>query len=194
MKVYFGFSARKIQEHKGIYELIVDTVHDLGHEINYNWLPEALNAAKKNKFKNAQSFSKVMNSIAQADICVFDISVSTMALGLQISHALNSSKYTLVCKKLEKNQLSIEDMFIGGSRSGFLTLKDYDHKDLKKMISNFIEKNITKSKTRINLSLDSFLIDYINKISFLENKSKTEIIKQSIIERMENDPKYNTEI
>ena len=185
MKVFFGFPYKNIMQHRFFYEKARASIIDSGCEILADWLKEGVDRAKSKKNKShAESYSEAMGAISKADVCVFDVSEGTMAMGHQLTFALDKGKPSLVLY-LPNGTHTVESLFIGGSRSGFLTLKNYQNeKEIQSIVEKFLIRYKNSARKRFNLALDQYLDDYLERQSYETGKTKTDIIKESILLRM----------
>ena len=172
-------------QHRFFYEKARASIIDSGCEILADWLKEGVDRAKSKKNKShAESYSEAMGAISKADVCVFDVSEGTMAMGHQLTFALDKGKPSLVLY-LPNGTHTVESLFIGGSRSGFLTLKNYQNeKEIQSIVEKFLIRYKNSARKRFNLALDQYLDDYLERQSYETGKTKTDIIKESILLRM----------
>lgn len=191
MKVFFSCSTGNLLDHKDDYLAIVDSIEHNGHTITRDWLRKAVEQTQNGESRNTRSdlYTKVMSAISQSDAIVFDCTVRSMGIGHQLTYALDKSKPTLLLFK--KNSNNNEDFFITGSKSSFLTIKNYtSKKEIPELVKSFLVKNLSKPKVRFQLVLDKVQNDFIEWASYRYKRNKSEIIKSAIDRIASEDKDY----
>lgn len=192
MKIFFSCSTGDLLKHKEDYTVIVDTVKKEGHTLTRDWLEKSIEHTEQSSGKSDRSnrYSKVMLAIAQADAVIFDCTVRSMGIGHQLTYALDKSKPTLLLYKRVSKEA--EDLFISGSKSGFLTIKDYKtQEEAQKLVRDFLLKNLSKPKVRFQLVMDKEQNDFIEWASYKYKRNKSEIIKSAIDKMAGEDKDYS---
>lgn len=191
MKVFFSCATTDLLKYKDSYLKIVDTIKQGGHSITRDWLNREVMhlEMKDSKGKRSDLYTKVMSAITQADVVIFDCTVRSMGLGHQLTYALDKGKPTLLLSK--GNSMDIKDLFISGSKSGFLTIRNYkDIKDIPEIVNNFLLKNSSRPKVRFQIVLDKEQNDFIEWASYIYKRNKSEIIKSAIDKSAQEDNNY----
>ncbi len=192
MKVFFSCSTNDILKHRENYETIVKTISEEGHELTRDWLKRSVDLAAKNEpeLNRGNHYSSVMSAIIDADVVIFDSTVKSMSIGHQLTFALDKSKPALLLANISDK--AMEDLFISGSKSSFLTMKNYANaKDLKALVKDFLTKSSSKSKVRFQIVLDKEQNDYLEWAAFKYKKNKSDIVKVSLNNSAEQDEDYN---
>lgn len=192
MKAFFSCSIDKILENKDSYEAIVNTIKKEGISITRDWLAKSIQLAeeKTTEIGRRNFYTDVMNAILEADVTIFDCTVQSMSIGHQLTFALNKGKPTLLLAK--ESEENIEDLFISGSKSNYLTLKNYKNSsDIPEIVKKFLDAHSGKvkerKKIRFQIVLDEFQHDYIEWASYKHKKNKSEIIKEAINDKSHQD-------
>lgn len=191
MKVFFGSSGTDLSKYKKEYLVIRDIILKTNQTLTRDWLPDAIYLSERGKddVVRADLYEEVMHAILEADLCIFECSITGMSIGHQISFALSKRKNTLVILKA-KNKIA-KDLFIAGSKSPYLLLKNYrTTKELELTIKNFITKSSTRKKIRFNLVLEPHENDYIRWASFKYKTDKTSILRSALDQKIEADQDY----
>lgn len=195
MKIYFSCSLENIVTHKSNYLEIIQNIKENSATLTRDWVENAINNIEngKNRPPRSELYSEIMKAIIDSDLCIFDVTEQSMSVGHQLTYALDKRRPTLLLIN-KSNGYDPNDLFISGSKSGYLTVKDYSsHSDIKKIVRNFILKNKNQSKTRLNLALDKHLADFLEWLSFKDKTTKTGILQSLIIEKMNSTPEYKEE-
>lgn len=192
MNVYFGCSTQRILEFKKAYLTTRQAILTAGNKLTRDWLDDAILLKSKKTNKNVDRsnyYEEVMNAILQADLCIFDCTVPSMAVGHQITFALDKGKPTLML--VDGNTQNVDGMFVAGSASPNFTFRNYKNdEDLMRIVNWFLAEGSPNSKIRFSLVLDRAQDDYIEWASFKYKTSKTDIIKGAIAQRMSTDENY----
>lgn len=195
MKVFFSCSTNNILSHKDAYEAIVLAIKEEGHDLTRNWLKKSIELASQKvpDIKRGDHYSLVMSAIISADLVILDSSVQSMSIGHQLTFALDKGKPTLLLANMSEE--SMKDLFISGSKSSFLTMKNYENvSEIPKIVKDFLRKNSSKSKIRFQIVLDKPQHDYIEWAAFKYSKNKSEIIKKSIDTTSSSDEDYQSHL
>ena len=191
MKVFFTCSAKNINKNLENYNIIRSTIISLGHTITRDWLKKVIKLYKQGRSDTPsyKFYKDVMGAIHTADVVIADTTIPTMALGHQITYALENNKPTLLVSsksKLKKN------IFIEGSHSDNLIIEKYSNKQqITTIVKNFLATYDNKNVTRFNLALTQQESDYINWASYYYKKTKTEVIQQSLDATLKEDNNYH---
>lgn len=191
MEVFFSCSTDNILEHKDSYIAILKTIKSEGHVLTRDWLEKSLDLAEKKRedIPREKLYTEVMSAIIAADVAIFDCTVQSMSIGHQLTFALDKGKPTLLVA--QKSQEKIEGLFISGSKSSYLTLRNYsNNEDLKQAILEFLSKNSSKAKVRFQIVLDRAQHDFIEWASFRYKRNKSDIIKDAIDDKSSNNEEY----
>ncbi len=189
MVIFFSCSTKDILKYKVFYKEIRDSIKSLGHTINRDWIEKSIEVAEKNKddIPTYSIYREVMSAIVTADMVVIDATVRSMSVGHQLTFALQKKKPVLLLQ-YSKEEKGLSELFISGAKSPLLMIRNYKSKEeIMPVIKEFARKYESNSKTRFNLVLNKAQENYIEWASFTHKKSKTEIIQESINEKMEKD-------
>lgn len=191
MNIFFGCTTHDLELHKEVYLAIRKHILDSGHILTRDWIPEAIDEANSNipQTRRPDLYDEVMNAILHSDLTIFECSAPGMSVGHQITFSIEKSKPTLIL--LDSSGKNTGDLFIAGTNSPYLRLKNYKNPaELDKIIDDFLSNNSPTSKTRFNLVIERELNNYVEWASFKKNLSKTEIIKNAINNKMKYDEEY----
>ena len=192
MIIFFTCSSKEIGGFERFYKTARNTILSLGHKINRDWIDYSINLAKRNipEAPTHTLYEDVVAAIMTADALVVDASVASMAIGHQVTLALQNDKPVLLLK-LESRGKKQEKLFIEGSNSKNLEVRQYSKTtDIKLAVTEFLRKHEDKPKKRFNLVLTGILSNYLNWASFYYNKTKTNLIHEAVETMSEKDSQY----
>ena len=195
MKVYYSCSTNKLIEYKENYISAINTIKNFGAELTRDWLEVAIKSVEENspRPERAELFSEVMKAIQTANVCIFDVTEATMALGVQTTECLNKGIPHLLLINADYNS-NPNNLFIAGSKSNYTTVKTYsDQFALDQHIECFLIKHRDHAKTRLNLALDKIVSNFLDWKSWDTGQSKTAIIQELLRNDMASTSKYSTE-
>ncbi len=198
MKIHFACSTSELSTYSKNYIDICDLIREAGHIITRDWINNAVSTLedyKKGKLKidRVEIYNKAVESILASDAVVIEGTVSSFSIGHQMTLALNKNKPTLVLisndGSSKKNKL--QNSFINGIKSPFLTIAKYsDKKDMKQILTTFLRKGVN-STIKFNIVLNKEIENYLDWASFYYKVNKSEFIRDIIIKHMnKNDLNY----
>jgi len=192
MKIFFGCSTSQMATYKDLYLKIRDVIIDDGHILTRDWLPLAINAIKhKEKAYNTKSaYRSIVKAIHDADLLIIDDTASGFSTGHEITLGIMRSKPTLVLWHESKKRM-FDKRMIHGIDSPYLVTAYYTENNLEGIILKFIRQfsNATM-KHRFHLVIDEVERNYIDWAKFQQGKSRTEVIREAIREKIAQDKKY----
>jgi hypothetical protein len=192
MKVTFNCSTVRITEFKSFYRAAVSAIKE-EHTLVRDWIERSIDAIENGKepIPYSEIYQDVMSTILQTDVAIFDCTVKSMSMGHQLTFALDKNKPTLIL--VNKSEGPLENLFISGNKSPLLTIKSYTSEaQITSIIKTFLRSHGEHSKTRFNLVLDKSQDMYVRWASKRYNKSKTELIKQSVDTISGSDAEYQS--
>lgn len=190
MKVWFSCPVQDITKYKDTYLLIRDTIKSEGHELTRDWIERSikLNESGAGERPKTDVYPLVIEATLAADVVIIDGTVSTFNLGLQVDFAIQKNKPVLFLS--QQKQEDLENSFMAGTKSNLLTMKSYTKDTVKDIIIDFLNIYEGGSKSRFNLVIDQNQSNYLDWAAFTYKKNKTDIIKESIDQRLNNDTRY----
>lgn len=165
----------------------VGIFNSLKEEISQNHSLEA-RSKKQSTLSESTKSGITKKAIITSDCCIFEVTTQDIDLGYQIYLSLQKSKPTLVL--MDKKFGDPSDIFIGFD-SKYLIAKNYSNNhDLRLIVSKFLKESNIESRVRFHLVVDKSLDDYIEWASTEYKITKTDVIKNSLQNTLENDRKY----
>ena len=131
----------------------------------------------------------MIDGIQSADICLFEATTPSLAVGFLIQRALEYSKPTIVLYYKE-NMI----YFLSGIEDEKLIKQSYDEKNFKKVLRASFAKAREKRDKRFNFFLSPKLLNYIEEASKARSITKSKLLRDMIVNDMrENKLDYTDE-
>lgn len=194
MKIYFTCSTADFFRYEKSYFAIRNYLIDKGHVLTRDWLPhtaEMLHNEERSIRNIKKIYRECIESIKESQLVVVEDTVSNFSTGHQITMALQYRKPTLVLWQGKKHR-QFKQMFIHGIESDILQISEYEVRDIEKVIGTFIEKyEDCNEKNRFHLVLNNLERKYLDWAQYSQNRSRTQIIREVLREKIDGDRKYN---
>lgn len=189
MKVWYGITTAQYKKYRPIYLKIRNHLLDQGIILTHDWYPpvekEFRNKIGKERDMKA-IYENILRSIENADAVIIEYTIPNFSTAHQITYALQKKKPTLVLR-LKKDNPNFSDSYLEALNSKLLHIKEYDLKNYKTIIDNFL--GITQLGTntkRYNIVLekkhDYYLDWYANERGISRSAALREIIEKNINE------------
>jgi hypothetical protein len=192
MKVWFGTTTLNWNSHKKSYFEINNYLKQLGCVILFDWIEDADKFYNTNyKDRNiGKIFQEVIQAIDEADAVVIEYTVPNFSSSHQINYALLKKKPTLVMRQIKDNP-RFSDSYLEALQLPFLTVKDYTPKNYKEILEEFIGlSSMEQGLQRYNIVLDAKQKHYLDWASYHFKKSRSEIIRELIDNKILTDKDY----
>jgi hypothetical protein len=188
MIVRFSGSESNIKEKYSTYKRILGVISEKD-VVSYNWIDEALMYAFK---KDEDGFiddrdwnviqKKTIEDIHKADVCIFESSKSSFAVGFQVAYSLQLQKPCLVLKDVG----GIKSNFGSGIVSNLLKYVTYENEDdIMTAVRDFLDMNrLEQNDLRFNFVIDREIYNYLKWASFKSNSTKADIVRKIIRENI----------
>jgi nucleoside 2-deoxyribosyltransferase len=138
LKIYLSGAIRGGRDLQKVYEIIVETLSDKGHEVLTFHVASKGVLEEESQTDDKEIFLKDINWLNEADCLVAEVSIPSLGVGYEIAHALN--KKTPVLALYDKKFAPISAM-ITGNNSSFLSVNAYSSiPQLLNLINTFLEK------------------------------------------------------
>lgn len=184
MLVRFSGSESNIQDKYTIYKKILEVIQEKD-QLSYNWIDEALIYSFKKgepNFIDDRDWGLIQKNaiedIHRADVCIFESSKSSFAVGFQVAYALQQQKPCLVLKDVD----GIKSNFGSGIVSNLLKYVTYETlDDVIKELRDFLDTNrLAPQDLRFNFVIDREIFNYLKWSSFKTNSTKADIVRKLI--------------
>lgn len=188
MNVYYNFALQQIEEYEDRYREVLGLIRRTGHELTRDWLDDALKRKRSGESQppRSEQYLEIMAAIREADACIFDVTVKSMSIGMQLMYALDQRKPTLVMADSRVSS-PVRELLVAGSRSGYLRVADYrDDVEMAKLVNHFLAHNDPRSRrVRFQLAMDAHVADFVEKEAYETGMSKTDVIVRALEAEME---------
>ena len=183
MKVFLVGTNRGEGELIKYYQLIYEEIRKLGYSHLSDFVVTPTNdfqeKMKEGREKHIQFYNEMINDIQLADICIFEASTPSLAVGFLIQRSLEYSKPTVVL--YYKDNLVY---FLSGIEDEKLIKVSYDEKNYKQVIKKALDHAREKRDKRFNFFLSPKLLTYLEDVSNDQGVTKSKILRDLIVEHM----------
>lgn len=177
MKVYFDATPSRYEEYKHIYKRIGNLI-EKSHTLTSRWIidfDESFFSMPRADY--LKHYKQIIKALNEADVVVFDISVSSTTSGQLIQSALLSKKPVIALQ----DNTSRKNIFLegAGEAESKLLLVEYNDSDLEEKLTQAFEFVEDWLETRFTLILDGEtrkLLDEVTKNGI----SRSEFIRKLI--------------
>lgn len=182
MKILFTASQRGKKQFGSVYKKIQSISGGLGYELIHDDIasedPADLYKALEDGDHRVQVefYNKKIDSIKQADICIFEASTHSLSIGFVIQKSLEFNKPTIVLYLKDHKPL-----FFSGLENEKLILQEYEEKTLEKDLSLALQDAIHLREKRFNFFISPGLLHYLEQASKKEGVTKSTFIRNLIL-------------
>ena len=136
MKVYFACSITGGRNDEGIYQAIVDTLLEEGHEVPTAHLAGHEVLSVEHVIDPEEVYSRDIEWINDSDVVVAEVSTPSHGVGYEIGYALSIGKPVLCC---HRDGVKVSKMITGNTMPG-LEVKVYTTPDeAKRVIYEYLQ-------------------------------------------------------
>ena len=184
--MYFTASLTGKQFYRKNYERIFECLIKLGNDVSeLAMTDEAVEVAKHTQEQNVKAHQRIINMIKAADLIVAETSYSSIAVGYEITTALNMSKKVLLLHLPDKYSPLLE-----GIKNPNLHIVQYTEDDLVEILTDAL-KVIEKSvDIRFNFFLPKALLAQLDWVALNQRVNKSEYVRQLIEKDMKRNKRY----
>lgn len=183
MKVFFVGTNRSEDKLLKNYELLYSEIKNLGYSHLSNFTLTATKdfqeQMKEGRDKHIAFYNKMIKDIQTADICIFEASSPSLAVGFLIQRSLDYSKPTIVL--YYKDNLVY---FLSGTEDEKLIKASYTEDNYKKVLKTALENAREKRDKRFNFFLSPKLLNYIEEASKERGITKSKLLRDMIVNHM----------
>jgi len=185
VKIYLMSSPRNIDTDKQSFSHIYNLIEDLGHS-NLTDFVLKVDAADFYKSDITKFYDQTVKYLKQADICIFETSIPSLAIGHLIALALQYGKPVIALYK-GKNL----PFFLSGINDEKIQIINYDESNLKRNIEEAIEFAKDRADTRFNFFISPSLSHYLDWVASTKKIPRSVYLRQLIEEdRDKNSEEY----
>lgn len=188
MKVYFMASPRGKDDLSNKYEAIYKTIEELG----YKHVADFILKVDVDKFylSDIRPFYKeTTKDLKKADICLFEVSVHSLAIGHLINDAIDEGKPVIALYTGDNLPF-----FLSGASEEKVQIIQYDLSNLKKVLKHALQYAQERTDTRFNFFISHRLSSYLDWISRKKRIPRAVYLRQLIKKAMKKDRRYQKEL
>ncbi len=171
MKVYFTASVSGKEEYIKSYEAIIDTLKGLGHKV---FAEHILKTSKSDIINQSDRerlsyYRKMIEMISQSDLCIAEISTSSLSVGHEITVALDKAKPVIAF-----HDRKVAPNLVRAINSNKIQIIPYELKSLP----DIIQRAINRAKESVDIRFNFFISPPIN--GYLDWISKVKRIPRAV--------------
>jgi len=183
MKVFFVGTNRGEGELRKNYESLYKEISNLGYTHVSDFVvtdtSDFQEQMKVGRNKHIQFYNEMIHDIQSADICLFEASTPSLAVGFLIQRSLDLSKPTIAL--YYKDNLVY---FLSGIEDDKLIKVSYTEKNYKQVLQKALEAAREKRDKRFNFFLSPRLLQYIDDASRERGITKSKLLRDMIVKHM----------
>lgn len=191
MRIYFTASITDIPaKHKKCYQLIVDSLKELGHRVTgdhvFGELSELLTSRKESDREDRLALERKMIAWKnQADLVVAEVSYPDLTVGQEMEYVLTRNKPVIAMHiKNRKPQLLKS---VGKDQ---LHIVEYSLAKVKEVLNDYIEYARDTADTRFNFFISSEIEAFLDWVAKKRKLPRAVFLRQLIEEDMSNNKAY----
>lgn len=121
-------------------------------------------------------YHKKINTIKEADICIFEVSTHSLSIGFVIQKALEFNKPTIVLY-----MKGYVPHFLSGVENEKILLKEYEANSLEEKLQESLKEALDLREKRFNFFISPNLLSYLESASKNEGITKSTFIRNLIL-------------
>lgn len=142
MKIYFACSITGGREDEDIYQALVKSMLDAGHDVPTAHIAMSGAEERDDRDSPAEIYRRDVDWIAESDLLVAEVSTPSHGVGYEIGYALHLGKPVLCLYHREKKVSKM----ITGNPEPLLTVRDYGTSPgAVRVLSRYLEKAVEKT-------------------------------------------------
>ena len=171
-KKQFGMMYKKMQSfiQKNKYTLLDDDIFTKEPAELYKALESGDHAVQ------VDFYHRKINTIKEADVCIFEVSTQSLSLGFIIQKALELNKPTIVLF-----MKGYHPHFLDGVENEKIVQQEYEEASLEKKVGESLEKALNLREKRFNFFISPALLTYLESASKMEGITKSTFIRNLIL-------------
>lgn len=180
MGIHFGGPLTEFKLHPQRFQLIRQTIKDLGYDLSRDWIIEEEDGKT---IPETKMFEKTLKAIESSNAVILENSQSSTSVGQQMMLAIERN--IPVLRLRYKGSIKPKGVFLTKKMSKLVDEKFYTDETISRVLKNFLDKSIKKFGTaRFNLALERELDNHLKYKAKINNSSKTEEVKKLILADM----------
>ena len=187
MKIYFSGPIKNVPDSlranfKEIAAYIKKSKHKLLGVGFYDQTLESI--TKQTKEQSLAVFKKMARLIKESDLCIFEVTVPSFAVGQEISFALAQNKPIIAIYQGEKPH------FLNFEGQELILEAKYQPSNLTHTLDEYIKYVKPTTDVRLNFYLPKELDNYLSHLSEKQNSPKSVVLRNIVKNTMSSDSTY----
>lgn len=184
MKIYFMSTPRSKEKMKNNFEAISKAIKELGHDKTTDFILDV--DTKQFYLSDVQNFYReTIHDLKKADICVFETSEPSLAVGHLISTALENEKPVVAL--YVKNKLPF---FLTGVDSEKVQVLEYSVENIKEVLENAFNYAQEMADARFNFFISPKIGNYLDWVSKKKRIPRAVYLRRLIEEDMKKNKDF----
>ena len=186
MKIYFMTSPRTLDKYSDHCVKIYDLIESLGHQNTSKFVSEV--DVEKFYDSDIKEFHKsTLRDLKKADICIFETSVHSLAIGQLLNVALQMGK-PVIAIYADKQV----PFFLSGANDEKIQVLHYLEEDLEETLRDAIEYASAQQDVRFNFFISPAIGNYLDWISKVKKIPRSVYLRSLIENDMQDNDEYNS--
>ncbi len=184
MKVFYVSAPRADKFVGDMLHKIYDEIKELGYTHTSDLITLSSDSfetkmAKGKEGAMSQFYQDMVDSIAKADFCIFEASVSSSGVGFLIDKSLSLSKPTIILFYQEQ-----KSFLLPGVGDEKMSIFVYDETNYRQVIARAVDFAVNMRDKRFNFFINPNLLEYLVTVSKQKGVTKSQFIRSLILEHM----------
>ena len=186
MKIYFMTSPRTLEKYTDNCVKIYDVIESIGHQNTSKFVNEV--DVEKFYDSDIKEFHKsTINDLKKADICVFETSVHSLAIGQLLNEALQLGKPVIALYADKK-----VPFFLSGTNDDKVQVIHYTKDNLEDTLKDAIDYASSQQDVRFNFFISPTIGNYLDWISKVKKIPRSVYLRSLIENDMQDNDEYNS--
>lgn len=186
MKVYFTASVSGKKTYGKQYQAIVETLRNLGYDVHEHIIKTEPEQVQDQSDKERVAYYKRMvESVSKCDLCVAEVSTSSLGVGHEITIALEKGKPVIAFYQ----RTASPNVIRGISSDRFLTVA-YEDSTLRETVRDSVEKARGKTDIRFNFFVSPEINEYLDWISRVKRVPRAVYLRELVEKEIERNKEY----
>lgn len=188
MYVYITASTEWTNRNKKLYQRILGVLSDWGFQNSNDYVNSIINNTPNPDIDKKDFHIITRKRIKKAGLLLADISDPSVTIGTLIEYAISNNIPVLsICNKNNKKDLP---SIIRHYDSSLFTLKIYNKKNIEDVLRKYLE-TFKRGKVKFNAFISPSLDSYMKWYSRRYHISKSDFVRDMILEKMEKDKEFS---
>lgn len=184
MKVYFMASPRAKDEFKDTFVKIYDCIEELGHQ-NISDFVKSVDSEQFYQSDISKFYEETNIDLKKSDICIFEASIPSLAIGHLVSAAIQQKKPVVVLYHGDK-----PPFFLSGLKDETIQVVAYTPENILEVLTESLDYAKDQADTRFNFFISPGHATYLDWISQHRRVPRSVYLRNLIKRDMESNDDY----